>query len=184
MGPMRRQENCKERRLSFNPAQDASDWRCSRGVQEDEDGVPRCLGNDEAETFPVNLDVSVPADTKREDGLHASEKEKDAEEPGGIASGGPKKADDDRRTRNPGVLEEAADPEKKERTGDTLRDRHVPGGAWLTKVADFLDGVSKDLWTKAEAFKSVITLEEVCDTLKSLVPGKTAGRDIILSGGE
>ncbi|KAJ1218983.1 hypothetical protein NDU88_006554 [Pleurodeles waltl] len=82
---------------------------------------------------PVNPDVRVPADTKREDELHASAKEKDAEEPGGIASGGPKKADDDRRTGNPKIPEEAADPEKKERTGDTLRDRHVPGGGWLTK---------------------------------------------------
>ncbi|KAJ1082948.1 hypothetical protein NDU88_003109 [Pleurodeles waltl] len=59
-------------RLSFNPAQDASDWRCPRGIQEEEDGMPRSLGNDEADTFPENPDVRVPSDTKREDGQHAS----------------------------------------------------------------------------------------------------------------
>ncbi|KAJ1163518.1 hypothetical protein NDU88_003976 [Pleurodeles waltl] len=117
---------------------DASDWRCPRGVQEDEDGVPRSLGNDEADTFPENPDIRVSSDTKREDGLHTSVEEKDAEEPGSAESGRPKKADDDRRTGNHGVPKEATDPGKRGRTGDTLTDRHAPEGTWLTKVRYFL----------------------------------------------
>ncbi|KAJ1123284.1 hypothetical protein NDU88_001755 [Pleurodeles waltl] len=132
--------------IALRMRRDASDWRCSRGVQEDEDGVLRCLGNDEADASPVNPDVRVPADTKREDGLHVSVEEKDAEEPGGTASGGPKKTDADIRTGNPGVPEEVADPDKKERTGDTLRDCHVPGGAWLTKVRSFLKDNIRIKW--------------------------------------
>ncbi|KAJ1189631.1 hypothetical protein NDU88_006375 [Pleurodeles waltl] len=100
--------------------------------------MPRCPDNDEAATFPVNPDVRVHVDTKREDGLDEGAEQKDAEEPGGTESGGTEKAEDDRRTGNPGVPEEAADPEMKEKTGDTLGDRHVPGGAWLTKIRSFL----------------------------------------------
>ncbi|KAJ1083392.1 hypothetical protein NDU88_003551 [Pleurodeles waltl] len=114
-------------------SRDASDWRCPYGVQEDEDGVPRSLGNDEADTFPENPDIRVPSDTKREDGLHTSVEEKDAEEPGSAESSKPKKADYDRRTGNHGVPKEAADPGRKGTTGDTLTDRHAPGGTWLTK---------------------------------------------------
>ncbi|KAJ1133480.1 hypothetical protein NDU88_011768 [Pleurodeles waltl] len=125
-------------RLSFNPAQDASDWRCPRGVQEDEDGVPRSLGNNKADTFPENPDIRVLSDTKREDGLHTSVEEKDEEEPGSAKSGRTKKSNDDRRTGNHGVPKEAADPGRKGSTGDTLTDRHAPGGTWLTMVRSFL----------------------------------------------
>ncbi|KAJ1083393.1 hypothetical protein NDU88_003552 [Pleurodeles waltl] len=78
-------------------------------------------------------EIWVPSDTKREDGLHTSIEEKDAEEPGSAESGRPKKADDDRRTGNHGVPKEAAHPGRKGRIGDTLTDRHAPGGTWLTK---------------------------------------------------
>ncbi|KAJ1176094.1 hypothetical protein NDU88_001377 [Pleurodeles waltl] len=119
---------CGSRRLSFDPAQDASDWRCSGSAQDDKNGVHRCPDNDVATSFHVNPDVRVHAETKGEDGLEEGVTEqKDAEEPGGTESGGP---EDDRRTGN---TEEAADPEPKERTGETLEGRHVPGGAWLTK---------------------------------------------------
>ncbi|KAJ1098660.1 hypothetical protein NDU88_003767 [Pleurodeles waltl] len=125
-------------RLSFNPAQEASDWRCPRGIQEDEDGVPRSLGINKADTFPENPDIRVLSDTKREDGLHTSVEEKDAKEPGSAQSGRPKKADDERRTGNHRDLKEAADPGRKGRTGDTLTDRHAPGGTWLNMVRSFL----------------------------------------------
>ncbi|KAJ1189583.1 hypothetical protein NDU88_006327 [Pleurodeles waltl] len=59
-------------RLSFNLAQDAPDWRCPRGAQEAEDGVPCSLGNDEAGIFPGNPDIRFPRNTKREDGLYKS----------------------------------------------------------------------------------------------------------------
>ncbi|KAJ1100469.1 hypothetical protein NDU88_005555 [Pleurodeles waltl] len=125
-------------RLSFNPAQDASDWRWPCGVPKDEDGVPRSLDNDEADTFPENPDIRVPSETKREDGLHTAVEEKDEEEPGNAESGRQKKADDDRRTGNHGVPREAAYPGRKGRTGDTPTDCHVPVGTWLTKVQSFL----------------------------------------------
>ncbi|KAJ1192847.1 hypothetical protein NDU88_002153 [Pleurodeles waltl] len=102
-------------RLSSNPAPDSSDWRCSHAIQDNEDGVPRCLGNEEADTFPVNPDFRVLTDTKREDGLHALAEEKDAEEPGDIERGGHKREDDYRRTGNPRVPEDAADPGKEEK---------------------------------------------------------------------
>ncbi|KAJ1166396.1 hypothetical protein NDU88_006800 [Pleurodeles waltl] len=125
-------------RLSFDPAQDTSDWRCSGSVQDDGNGVHRCPDNDVATSFAVNPDVRVQAETKGEDGLDEGVAEqKDAEEPGGTESGRP---EDDRRTVNP---EEAADPEPKERTGETLEGRHVPGGAWLTKVRSFLKDAIK-----------------------------------------
>ncbi|KAJ1163664.1 hypothetical protein NDU88_004119 [Pleurodeles waltl] len=120
-------------RLSPNPALDTSDWRCSRT---DEDSVPHCRGNKEADTCTVNPDFRVPAKPNREDGLQADTEEKDAEEPRDTASGEPK--DDDRRTGNTGVPREATDPGVKERTEDMLRDRHVREGAWLTKVRSFL----------------------------------------------
>ncbi|KAJ1188584.1 hypothetical protein NDU88_005343 [Pleurodeles waltl] len=118
--------------------EDAPDWRCPRGAQEAEDGVPHSLGNDEAGIFPENLDIRVPRNTKREDGLYTSIEEKDAKEPGRVESSRLKKAVDDRRTGNHGVPKEAIDPSREGRTGDTLADRHAPGGTWLTKLRSFL----------------------------------------------
>ncbi|KAJ1137037.1 hypothetical protein NDU88_003450 [Pleurodeles waltl] len=84
----------------------------------------------------MNPDIWVPNKLKRENGLEEEAEEQDAEEPGETASDEQK--NDDRRSGNPGVPREAADPEEKERPEDTLRDRHVPGGAWLSKEWSFL----------------------------------------------
>ncbi|KAJ1088903.1 hypothetical protein NDU88_002057 [Pleurodeles waltl] len=84
----------------------------------------------------MNPNIRVPDKLNREDGLKGGAEEQDAEEPGETASGEQK--NDDRRSGNPGVPREPADSEEKERTEDTFRDRHVPGGAVLNKVQYFL----------------------------------------------
>ncbi|KAJ1151432.1 hypothetical protein NDU88_004213 [Pleurodeles waltl] len=60
-------------RVARQPATDASDWRCPRGVHKEDDGLPRFL-DDEAGTTLENTDI-------REDGLQGGVEE-DAEEPG------------------------------------------------------------------------------------------------------
>ncbi|KAJ1173673.1 hypothetical protein NDU88_005499 [Pleurodeles waltl] len=101
-------------RLSFNPAQDASNWRWPRGVHGEEVGLPRCLDDADAGTTLENPDIRVPSGTKREDGQQGAVEEKDAEEPGREENGGntedqEKKADDDQRNGNSVVPREAAD---------------------------------------------------------------------------
>ncbi|KAJ1083839.1 hypothetical protein NDU88_003994 [Pleurodeles waltl] len=129
-------------RLSINPAQDASDWRCPRGVYREDDGLP-CFLDDEAEITLENPDIRVPAGTKREDGLQGEVVEEDAEEPGREENGEStedreEKEDADRRHGNSEVPRGAAEQGRKEENGDTLTARHAPGGTWLTKVRSFL----------------------------------------------
>ncbi|KAJ1101364.1 hypothetical protein NDU88_006432 [Pleurodeles waltl] len=128
-------------RLSINPAQDAYDWRCPRGVHKEDDSLPRCL-DDEAGTTLENPDIRVPAGTKREDGLKGGVEE-DAEEQGreeNAESTGDReeKADADRRHRNSVVPRGVAEQGRKEEKGDALTALHAPGGTWLTKVRSFL----------------------------------------------
>ncbi|KAJ1118632.1 hypothetical protein NDU88_006821 [Pleurodeles waltl] len=121
-------------RLSSNAALETSDWRCSRAT---EDIVPRCHGDQEAGACTMNPDFRVPGKSNTEGGLESgAAEEQDAEEPAETESGEPK--DNDRRSGDPGVPREAADPEEQERNEDTLRGCQVPGGAWLTKVRSFL----------------------------------------------
>ncbi|KAJ1162948.1 hypothetical protein NDU88_003412 [Pleurodeles waltl] len=120
----------------LDPAQDTSDWRCPRGVHRVEDGLPRFLDDDDGTTLQ-NPDIRVPGGTKREDGLQGGVEE-DAEEPGREENDEnteeqEEKADDDRRHGNSVVPREAAKQGRKEKNGDTLTDRHAPGGTWLTK---------------------------------------------------
>ncbi|KAJ1204527.1 hypothetical protein NDU88_008304 [Pleurodeles waltl] len=129
-------------RLSMNPAQDASEWRLPRGIRKEKDGLPGSLGNDDPGTALENLDIRVPSGTKREDGLQGGDEE-DAEKPGREENGKDtedkeKKADDGTRNGNSVVPTETADQERKGRNGDTLTDRHAPGGTWLKKVRSFL----------------------------------------------
>ncbi|KAJ1153725.1 hypothetical protein NDU88_006483 [Pleurodeles waltl] len=130
-------------RLSINLAQDASDWCWPRSVHGEENGLPRSLDDDNAGTTLENPDIRVPSGTKSEDGLQGGDEEEDAEEPGREENGKntkdqEKKADDDRRNGNSVVPREAADQGRMVKNGDTLTDRHAPGGTWLTKVWSFL----------------------------------------------
>ncbi|KAJ1188761.1 hypothetical protein NDU88_005518 [Pleurodeles waltl] len=127
---------------------DASDWRWPRGVHREGDRLPHSLDNDAAGTTLENPDIRVPSGTKREDGLQGTNEKEDTEEPGREENGEntkdqEKKADDDRRNGNSVVPTEAADQGRKGKNGDTLTDRHAPGGTWLTKVWSFLkDSIS------------------------------------------
>ncbi|KAJ1111559.1 hypothetical protein NDU88_008881 [Pleurodeles waltl] len=145
-------------RLSINLAQDASEWRLPRGVHRDEEGLPGSLDDDDAGTALENPDIRVPSGTKREDGLKMTneEEEEDAEEPGREENGKnsedkEKKVDDDRRNGNSVVPTKAADQGRKRRNGDTLTDRHAPGGTWLTKVRSFL---KDSIRTNLESYSS------------------------------
>ncbi|KAJ1129195.1 hypothetical protein NDU88_007566 [Pleurodeles waltl] len=116
-------------RLSSNAALDTSDWRCSRATEE---SVPRCRGDKEAGACPMTPDFWI---LKSENGLQLGAKEEDAEEPEETAGG--ESEQDERRSGNLVVPREAADPVEKGRSEETRRNRHVPGGAWLTKVRSF-----------------------------------------------
>ncbi|KAJ1088743.1 hypothetical protein NDU88_001898 [Pleurodeles waltl] len=124
-------------RLSINPAQDASDWRCPRGIHREDDSLPRFL-DDDAGTTLENPDIRVTAGTKREDGLQGGVVEEDAEEPENAESteDQEEKADDDGRHGNSVVPRESAEQGRKEKNGDALTARHAPGGTWLTKLCD------------------------------------------------
>ncbi|KAJ1198885.1 hypothetical protein NDU88_002724 [Pleurodeles waltl] len=117
-------------RLSPKAALESSDWRCSCAR---EDSVPRCHNDKEAGACPMTLVFRVPGKLKSEDGLDPGAEDQDVEEPAETESGEPE--DNERRSGDPGVPREAADPEEQERSEDTLRSHHVPGGAWLTKFA-------------------------------------------------
>ncbi|KAJ1203924.1 hypothetical protein NDU88_007705 [Pleurodeles waltl] len=78
---------------------------------------------------------------KSEDGLERGSEEpdaadKDTEEPTEAESGN--REETEKRPGTTGVSRDAEHTEDQERSEDTLRSRHVPGGAWLTKIRNFL----------------------------------------------
>ncbi|KAJ1134723.1 hypothetical protein NDU88_001170 [Pleurodeles waltl] len=81
-------------------------------------------------------DFRVTRKLNTEDGLVLGAEDQDVEEPAETQSSEPE--NNERRSGDPGVPREVADREEQERSEDTLRSRHVPGGAWLTKVPSFL----------------------------------------------
>ncbi|KAJ1176527.1 hypothetical protein NDU88_001805 [Pleurodeles waltl] len=122
-------------RLSSNAALD-SDWRCSRATEE---SVPRCRGDKEDGAYPMTPDFRIPGVVKRVKGLQCGvEEEEDAEAPGEMADGGAEQTE--RRAGNLDVPREAADSVEEGRLEETRRNRHVPGGAWLSKVRSFFKG--------------------------------------------
>ncbi|KAJ1217164.1 hypothetical protein NDU88_004759 [Pleurodeles waltl] len=119
-------------RLSNTPAQDASDWRCPRGIHK---------GDNKKSSTLENPDVRVLAETKREDGLQGgveedaeeADSEENAESPGDREE----QEDADWRQGNSGGPRGVANHGRKEESGDALIARHAPGGTWLTKVRSF-----------------------------------------------
>ncbi|KAJ1214639.1 hypothetical protein NDU88_002257 [Pleurodeles waltl] len=83
-------------------------------------------------------DFRIPGEEKSDYGLHRGSKAEDAEDPEETAGG--ESEQDERRFGNPDVPREAADPVEKGRSEETRRNRHVPGGVWLTKVRSFFKG--------------------------------------------
>ncbi|KAJ1187201.1 hypothetical protein NDU88_003980 [Pleurodeles waltl] len=83
-------------------------------------------------------DFWIPGEEKSENGLQRGSKEEDAEEPEETA--GHESEQDERRSGNPDVPREAADPVEKGRSEETRRNCHIPGGAWLTKPVVFQRG--------------------------------------------
>ncbi|KAJ1162285.1 hypothetical protein NDU88_002753 [Pleurodeles waltl] len=81
-------------------------------------------------------DFGVPGRSKTEDAEDQDAEDQDADEPSETEKSEPN--DNERRVGNPGVPREAADPAEQERSEDTLRSRHVPGGEWLANVRSFL----------------------------------------------
>ncbi|KAJ1161053.1 hypothetical protein NDU88_001541 [Pleurodeles waltl] len=123
-------------RLSSNAPLNSSDWRCSRATEE---SVPRCHGDKEDSAYPMTPDFRIPGVVKRVKGLRRSlEEEEDAEEPEETADGGAKQTE--RRAGNLDVPREAADSMEEGRLEETCRNRHVPGGAWLSKLQAFFKG--------------------------------------------
>ncbi|KAJ1209858.1 hypothetical protein NDU88_005230 [Pleurodeles waltl] len=97
-----------------------------------DDDAPSCWGNVDAGSQPGNPDVRVPEKTTRENGLCAcgpqEVKDADTEEP---EKGDTENKSEDRNSRVPLQTED----QPWEKNNAAKRDiRHVPGGAWLTKI--------------------------------------------------
>ncbi|KAJ1166998.1 hypothetical protein NDU88_007391 [Pleurodeles waltl] len=124
-------------RLSSNTAP-ASEWRCSRGL---EISVTRWPDNQGADVGEITQDFQVPGAEKREDGRERSSEEPDVadhntEEPTETESRD--REEPEKRPGTTGVSRDAEHTENQERSEDTLKSRHIPGGAWLNKVRSFL----------------------------------------------
>ncbi|KAJ1191064.1 hypothetical protein NDU88_000381 [Pleurodeles waltl] len=84
-------------------------------------------------------DIRIPGWVKGEKGLRRGEDEQEnAEKLEETADGGEGKPE--RRAGNRDVPREGADPVEEQRLEETRRNRHVPGGAWLSKVRSFFKG--------------------------------------------
>ncbi|KAJ1120053.1 hypothetical protein NDU88_008236 [Pleurodeles waltl] len=89
----------------------------------------------------MTLDFRVPGSLNSEDGrerrwedpdaANPDEEEKDTEKSTEAENGD--REETEGRPGNTGVSRDAEHPEDQDRSEDTLRSRHVPGGAWLTK---------------------------------------------------
>ncbi|KAJ1148772.1 hypothetical protein NDU88_001598 [Pleurodeles waltl] len=97
-------------------------------------------------------DFRIPGVVKRVKGLRRGvEEEEDAEKPEETADSGAEQTE--RRAGNLDVPREAADPVEERRPEETRRNRHVPGGAWLSKVRSFFKGQlieNQKSWDKGE----------------------------------
>ncbi|KAJ1191374.1 hypothetical protein NDU88_000690 [Pleurodeles waltl] len=76
-------------------------------------------------------DFQIPGVVKSVNGLQRGVEEEDTEEPEETADGGSEQPE--RRSGNLDVLRETTDPVEEGRREETRRNRHVPGGAWLSK---------------------------------------------------
>ncbi|KAJ1187597.1 hypothetical protein NDU88_004372 [Pleurodeles waltl] len=85
----------------------------------------------------MNPDFRIPGGEKSENGLRRAKEEDDgdAEDPKRTADGGTEESEG--RPGNPDVPRKAADPVKERSREETRRNRHVPRGAWLSKVQSF-----------------------------------------------
>ncbi|KAJ1175838.1 hypothetical protein NDU88_001123 [Pleurodeles waltl] len=137
-------------RLSSDTALDSSAWRCPH---ETEESVPRCRGNQGAGACPTNPDVRIPGGRKSENGLRRRQEEDDgdAEDRKRMADGGAEESKG--RPGNPDVPRKAADLVQERSREETRRNRHVPGGAWLSKVQSIFKGQrfeTKKCWDRGE----------------------------------
>ncbi|KAJ1160975.1 hypothetical protein NDU88_001464 [Pleurodeles waltl] len=121
------------------PTAPASEWRCWRCR---EVSVTRCPNNREAGAGAMTPDFRVPGSLKSKDGLQTRGEDPetenlDAEDTGAENSTERKK--EETRPGNTAVSWDAEESEDPEQSEDKLGSRHVPGGAWLSKVLSFLN---------------------------------------------
>ncbi|KAJ1109714.1 hypothetical protein NDU88_007074 [Pleurodeles waltl] len=121
-------------RLSVDTAP-ASEWRCSRGRVL---SVSHYHDHRGAGVSNVNPDFRVRVNSKREDGRENASKEPDAGDFLPIGTPDTERNDQENpttRTENPDSVRTAGGTRNQEPREDTLSNRHVPGGAWLTKIS-------------------------------------------------
>ncbi|KAJ1091324.1 hypothetical protein NDU88_004451 [Pleurodeles waltl] len=116
----------------------ASKWRCSRGRAL---SISHCHDDWGAGVCDANPDFRVRVNSKREDGRESASKKPDAGDLQPI--GNPKTERNDQeeprtKAEDPDGVRTVGDTRNQEPREDTLRNRHVPGGAWLTKVRSLL----------------------------------------------
>ncbi|KAJ1083721.1 hypothetical protein NDU88_003876 [Pleurodeles waltl] len=101
----------------------------------------------------MNPDFWIPGVEKSKNGLRRGKEEDDgdAEDPKRTADGGAEESEG--RPGNPDVPRKAADPVQERSREETHRNRHVPGGAWLSKVRSFFKGQrfeTQKCWDRGE----------------------------------
>ncbi|KAJ1115527.1 hypothetical protein NDU88_003751 [Pleurodeles waltl] len=128
---------------------DSSDWRCSRASEE---SVCRYRGNQGADACTMTPDFRIPGGVKIENGPRKEEEnDEDAEEPKETTDAGAEQPEG--RPGNSDVPRETADPVQEGSVEETHKHRHVPGGAWLSKVQSFFKGQhgeTKKNWDRGE----------------------------------
>ncbi|KAJ1117854.1 hypothetical protein NDU88_006050 [Pleurodeles waltl] len=124
-------------RLSSDTAT-ASEWRCSCGR---ESGVTRYHGDRGAGVSDVTPDFRVQEREKREDGRERAAEEPDAVDSQTDETTKTESEEDEEPKTQTGTtdcLRDSGGTENQEPSEDTPKSRHIPGGAWLTKVQSFL----------------------------------------------
>ncbi|KAJ1119924.1 hypothetical protein NDU88_008107 [Pleurodeles waltl] len=110
-------------------------WRCR------EIGVTHCPGDRGAGVSDVTPDFQVRETEKREDGQERGSEEPDAADFQTDESKETESGDQEEPKTRAGTTDASRDAggtESQELSEDTLKSRHVPGGAWLNKVRSFL----------------------------------------------
>ncbi|KAJ1146001.1 hypothetical protein NDU88_012283 [Pleurodeles waltl] len=109
-------------------------------VRASEESVCRYRGNQGAGSCPMTPDFQIPGKLKEENGPRKREEEndEDAEEPKETADAGAEQPEG--RPGNTDVPRVTTDPVQEGSGEETHKHRHVPGGAWLSKVQSFFKG--------------------------------------------
>ncbi|KAJ1199734.1 hypothetical protein NDU88_003567 [Pleurodeles waltl] len=125
-----------------------TEWRCSRGRA---NSVSSCHDDRGAGVSDTHPDFRGRGDLKREDGQEKRWREPNADVWKWIGTTDAERNDQEQHRaelENPDGVKTAEGRRNQEPSEDTLRTRHVPGGAWHTKVRSLLRDRQLFKWEK------------------------------------